>query len=101
MTPGSTDAEAWDWDEVRRTLVLACERNAGDSRNAVQVLAVDRAAHPWDVRISFVDRRDGRQHQERFDLLACVSAYDATTAEQLAGMVYSDLEESVLSAPSG
>jgi len=82
---------------VRDHLVASCARNAVDRRNAVAVLSIDPLEHPWEIDIAFVDRRDSSRHQQTFDLVSCWSAYDATSVEQLAGMVYADLEESVLS----
>ncbi|MGI3786617.1 MAG: hypothetical protein ACRYG2_38215, partial [Janthinobacterium lividum] len=88
-----------DWDRVRDHLLASCARNAADHRSSVVVLAVDRLAQPWEIDIAFVDRRDGSRHRQRFDLVSCWTAYDATSVDQLAGMVHADLEESVLSVP--
>jgi len=102
--PGEADdldrPAAWDWERVLESMVASWARTAGDERNAVEVRSVTRLADPWDVTVSFVDRRDGSRHQQSFDLVSCSAAYDATSVKQLAAMVYSDLEESVLSGPT-
>jgi hypothetical protein len=81
-------------------MLASWARHAADERNVVEVRSVTRLTDPWDVVVSFVDRRDGSRHRQVFDLVSCSVAYDATSVGQLAAMIYADLEESVLSRPT-